>query len=281
MQGFGWSSAGLPAPVARSVFNPGLWKCFGTILALLAAATLSLNVADVVLTLRAYCTPWSEENQCSTTEEPYVWVWVASGIWGSIPILLAGLFAIYLSANPAVWTRCFSFFIFQSALVFAPGIMVLTCIAAWRGGCSDYGSFFYFNKNGSVLLPGTIPGPYVAKYTIPFIVVSFAGIMFVMTAVVTWVLCCNPSNIGLSTAARHESVQVVSVPTVVKQQVPETGGYYLEPPQPQINKQSSPYESATVYSGFPPNQGMAPRFNNGVMYGNFASRENFKPTSWS
>lgn len=284
---YGWSPVQAPSRVvAHSVFNPGMWKCYGAVLATLAAAAISLTIVDVVLTIRAYCTPWSEENYCSLIDEPYVWTWVASGTWGSIPMFIAGLFAICLSANPAGWTRCFSAFVFLSALAFAPGVLVLTCIEGWRSGCSDYGSFYYFNKNGSALLPGSImpDGPYKAKFAIPFAIASLAGIMFVMTAAVTWILCCRPSSIGLSTR-HHVSTKVVTVPAmisqpapVIQQQIPVESVYYTTP---QVQNQCvSPYGSATVYNDITPKISMPTRFNSGVMYGNFASPVFFKPTVW-
>lgn len=278
------------APVVagqRTVFNVGMFKCFGAILALLAAATLSLGIADVVLTMQAYCTPWNTAKPvwCSTTAEPYIWTWVASGIWGSIPIFLAGIFAMCLGSNPREWTRCFALLIFLSAIVFAPAMIVLSAIEIWRGGAAQY--MFYSMGSGS-MMPGNIlpaSNPYQAKFAIPLVIAILAGIMFLMTGVVTLNLCCCMNNIGI-----YLDQEVVSAPAVIQAPAPPrivTNQVYY-PPRPQIRQNfgqinyqggddDDDFEPYGRYPGFMPTRynGVANAFGSSAMYGNFGG--NFAP----
>jgi len=242
---------------------------FGAILALLAAASLSLSVADVVLTVQAYCTPWSNASSvwCSMTAEPYIWTWVGSGIWGSLPIFFAGVFSMCLSRNPYSWTRIFALLMFLSSLVFAPAILVLTSIELWRGGSSAY---TFYSMSNSAMSPGSImpPGqnPYQAKFAIPLVVAILAGIMLLMTGIVTLNLCCCMQNLGIYL---QPDVAPAPAPVVVEQRAP---------PPPQIANQVVEYQANYGFpnSGFSSQAVMPTRYTpyggSGVMYGNFPSK---------
>jgi len=263
----------LPAPQPAG-FNHGCFKMFGAILALLAAATLSLGIADVVLTMQAYCSPWTTTSPvwCSMTAEPYIWTWVASGIWASIPIFFAGLCSMCLSSNPASWTRLFALLIFLSAIVFAPAMLVLTSVELWRGGSSIY--TFYSTNTSSITAGSIMPtgaNPYQAKFAIPLVIAILAGIMLLMTAAVTINFCCCMESMGLS----------MDTAPVVVEQAP-VREYY--PPRPHMRPQVMDYgDSGIPFGGFSaPN--MPTRYNSvpnpygsGVMYGNFPG--NFAPNN--
>lgn len=268
-----------PSP---NIFNARAFKIYGAILALMAAATLSLGIADVVLTKEAYCNPWSSASPlwCSTTEEPYIWVWVASGIWASIPIFFAGIFAMCLSSNPGQWTRVFALLVFLSAIVFAPGMCVLSSIEVWRGSEAKYN--FYQLKDGiqaGMIMPDD--NPYLAKFAIPLVIAIMAGVMFIMTAVITLALCCCMHSLGIYLPQEIEMLSGGGV-TQTTQVVQSAGPYVQErevyyPSRPQIRT----YD-ADPYAGFAPVQASVPvRYNpqsyqgagaSNVMYGNFASR---------
>jgi hypothetical protein len=109
------------------------WLCYGQLLALLAAITLSLSVADVILTVQYYCVNGGQGPFCLLNNDvtTYWSVWVASGIWGSVPVFLTGLLAI-CSGGDHVKQRWLNFFILISAIVFTPAIVILTAIEIWR-----------------------------------------------------------------------------------------------------------------------------------------------------
>jgi hypothetical protein len=264
-------------------FNARAFKIFGAILSLLAAATLALGIADVVLTKEAYCTPWTTgaPMYCSMTGEPYIWTWVASGIWASVPIFLAGLFSMCLSADPGRWTRVFALLIFLSAIVFAPAMIVLSSIELWRGSTSAW----TFYMLGSSLMPGTImppTNPYQAKFAIPLAIAILGGIMFLMTGAVTLFLCCCMHSLGIYLPEEIDMISGGAVAAPVVQApapVVQTREIYY-PPRPQIRSQIDvvPPQPTYVSSGFSAGPMMPTRYNSvpnpygsGVMYGNFPS----------
>jgi len=251
------------------------FKWFGAILALFAAATLALGIANVVLTRETYCKPWMEgaPSYCSSTKEPYIWTWVASGIWGSIPIFLAGLFAMCVSSNPGNWARLCAFFIFVSAIVFAPGMAVLSAIEVWRGSASQW--YFYELDSGvkeGNIWPADGGNPYQAKFALPLVIAIIACIMFIMTMIVTLALCCCKESLGVYLPWEQDicfgstSTAVVAAPQpVVSQEV-----YY--PSRPQVKN----YNEINLYR--PPVYAPPIRYNPigaGINYGNFPSRANF------
>lgn len=249
------------------VFNVRMFKTYGAILSILAAATLAIGVANVVLTSQAYCDPWSDMDpvHCSNTNEPYVWTWVASGIWASMPIFAAGLFAMCLSSDPSRWIRLFALLIFLSAIVFAPAMIILSSIEVWRGGASKW----HFYKLGDQLMEGNImveESPFQAKFALPLVITILAGIMFIMTGLITLVLCCCMQSMGISLPT-EPSVQQIYTPTPA---VIETKEIYV-PPRPQMRTQidyqptTGPYMATRYNSVVNPN-------NPGAMFGNFPSR---------
>lgn len=267
----------------QTVFNAGMFKIYGAILALLAAATLALGIADVVLTKQAYCDPWMEgaPAYCSTNKEPYIWTWVAPGIWASVPIFLAGVFAMCISNDPANWTRCFALMIFLSAIVFSPAMIVLSAMEIWRGSASTWN----FYKLDSSLMEGNImveDGPYQAKFAIPLVIAILGGIMFIMTGIITLILCCCMESIGIYLP---QNVPVQAPAPVVQQvyqvapQPPPVIQKEVYYPRPQIarNQYAIDYQPfsgpniATRYSGASDPYGV------GMSYGQFPSRSFAQP----
>jgi len=258
------------------VFNAQTFKIYGAILALLAAATLALGIANVVLTKQAYCEPWQEGAPvyCSGTKEPYIWTWVAPGIWASVPIFLAGIFAMCISTDPANWTRCFALMIFLSAIVFSPAMIVLSSMELWRGHAATW-NFYKLNND---LMEGNImveDSPYKAKFALPLVIAILGGVMFIMTGIITLILCCCMESVGIylpqtmpapAPVVQQIYQQAPQPPVVVQKEV-----YY---PRPQIARNPYPIDYlpasgpniATRYSGaFDP-------YGVGVAYGQFPSR---------
>lgn len=278
-------SVSLPTRAPQpQIFNARAFKIYGAILALLAAATLSLGIANVVLTKEAYCNPWDKSAPlyCSTSDEPYIWTWVGSGIWASVPIFFAGVFAMCLSSNPGKWTRVFALLIFLSAIVFAPGMCVLSSIEVWRGSESKYN--FYKLDNG--IKEGNImpdDNPYQAKFALPLVIAILAAIMFMMTGIITLMLCCCMHSLGIYLpqeidvlSGGSQTTQVVT--QAVEPQVYQSREVYY-PARPQVRN----YYDVNVYTAGgdpsarfePPQTSIPTRYNPAsanVMYGNFASR---------
>jgi len=246
------------AAAQSATFNVGCFKMYGAVLAVLAVATLALGIADVVMTMQNYCTPWVTTSPvwCTMTGEPYIWTWVASGIWGSVPIFLAGLFAMCIGSDPAAWTRGFALLTILSAIVFAPAIIILTSIELWRDGAATY---TFYTLGNSSLAAGTImptTNPYQAKFAIPLAIAILGGLMFLMTLIVTLNLCCCMETIGIYLAPTVEAPVVAAAPVVSKQ-------VYL-PPRPQV-RQVVDYQPAEIDSYGP---GYLPtRFGGGANFG--------------
>jgi hypothetical protein len=239
---------------------------YGTILALFGAASLSLGIANVVLTKEAYCNPWMEDANtwCSSTKEPYIWTWVAPGIWGSVPIFLAGLFGMCLSSHPQGWSRMFALFVFVSAIVFAPGMTVLSSIECWRGSASEYNFYMHHDgvKQGNIWTPDH-DDPYQAKFALPLVIAILGGIEFLMTALVTLQFCCCGETLGIY---MDSEVNVISAGPRIVPPVPIAAQEVYYPSRPQVDV----YRPA-VYQ--PP-----VRYNpvgTGVNYGQFPSRTGF------
>lgn len=250
--------------------NTHMFKTYGAILSLMAAVTLALGIANVVLTSQAYCDPWMDMDPvyCSNTAEPYIWTWIASGIWASAPIFIAGLYGMCLSSDPTRWARIFALLIFLSALVFAPAMIILSSIEVWRGGASKWN----FYTMGGSLMEGNImveESPYQAKFALPLVIAILGGVLFLMTGYITMVLCCCMQSIGSNTSSESAvpTTQPIYQPTPGVVQSKEI--YY--PPRGQMISHVD-YQPTTGPS-------MATRYNSvldpnnpGVMFGNFPSR---------
>jgi len=262
-----------------SMMNPRMFKMYGAILAIMAAATLSLGTANVVLTSEAYCAPWMDEDPvyCSNTGEPYVWTWVAPGVWASLPIFLAGLYAMMLGNDPSRFARIFALLIYLSAIVFAPAMLILSSIEVWRGHASTW-NFYKLNdelKEGNIWVEES---PYQAKFALPLVITILAGIMFLMTGLITLVLCCCMQSIGMSMSMNNDGPIAPMVKPIYQPPAQPTcasSGEVYCPPRGQLRSTvdyqptTGPY-MATRYNGCDQN-------NQGVMFGNFPSRS-FTPT---
>jgi len=261
------------APTAAGpVFNARMFKVYGAILSLMAAGTLALGISNVVLTKQAYCDPWDEGDSvwCSNTKDPYIWTWIGSGIWASLPIFLAGLFSMSLSSDPAKWTRMFSLMVFLSAIVFTPAMVVLNAIEVWRGHASANN----FYKLDDQLMEGNIlveDSPYQAKFALPLVISILAGIMFLMTGLITITLCCCMQSVGIHlNDTPAPGIQQIYQPTPSMVQTKEV--YY--PPRNQIRTQVDYQPTTGPYLATRYNSVLDP-YNPGVMFGNFPARQPF------
>jgi len=256
---------------AGPVFNARMFKIYGAILALMAAATLALGISNVVLTKQAYCDPWMEDDPtyCSSTKGPYIWTWIASGIWASVPIFAAGLISMCLSSDPGRWTRMFALLIYLSAIVFAPAMIILSAIEVYQGQASAWN----FYKMGDELAEGNIlveDSPYQAKFALPLVIAIVAGIMFLMTGLITLALCCCMHSLGINmdiAAVGVPTSQPIYQPTPSAVQAKEV--YY--PPRAQVRSQVDYQPTTGPYLATRYNSVLDP-YNPGVQFGNFPAR---------
>jgi len=202
------------------------WMCFGQVLAFLAAVTLALVVADVILTSQYYCVNGGQGPFCQITANtwPYWPVWVAVGIWGSAPVFATGLMAMCAASGDPAKQRNLSFLLVISAVVFTPAIVVISAIEIWRGAAAKFSLY----SLGNGVQPGTITppnNPYQAKFAIPLAIAILGGIMHIMTAWIVCVTCCCGGGGG--------EVVVQSVPVAAPQREVVIKQVY-QPPRPQI-----------------------------------------------
>jgi len=195
---------------------------------LLAAATVALAVADVILTSQFYCVGQDySKTYCWSTGEPYVWVWVASGIWGGIPIFFTGIYLMTVGAD-AVKLRYAMLMIMLSAFVFAPDIIILTAVELAKGSASTW--TFYSFGNGSLAKGNIQPSgtnPWEAKFAIPLTVTILACLMFLITLWIVLRACCC----GTETAVVVEEPECKAPPVVVQPPPPQP--VFYEAPRPQ------------------------------------------------
>jgi len=201
---YGWQSGGgwqsnprnsdvveLPmAPMRRRPAGAGCegcmnWHTFGILLSLLAAATLALGVADVVVTYKTYmdgmnCATYPTLSYCSNL----VWTWVASGIWGSLPVFIFGVLSIYKGSNPMRQVNYFDLFAFICAFIFTPAIIVLSAIEVWMGR-----DVYYWNGQN-----GGLTSDDLVKAIIPIVISGLGLVMMIMTLTALFYLCCNQAG---------------------------------------------------------------------------------------
>jgi len=192
------------------------FRCYGWILSILSVAAIALGVADVVLTNQFYCSGQSySSTYCSTTGEPYVWVWVAVGIWAGLPIFFTGLYLLCSASNPGHW-RYVSLTVMLSALVFSPALAILSAIELWRGATASW-TFYTFTNGlgaGSIMPSGT--NPWQAKFAIPLAVGILGVLIFIKTGWMTLTFWCCSGDQGIS-----KTVVVQQSPVVVQQTRPQ------------------------------------------------------------
>jgi len=221
--------------------------CVGKMVAILAAATIGLAVADLVLTSQYYCNgqTWSA-TWCSGTTEPYVWVWVASGIWGSVPVFFTGLYLLTVGGDTGKWNIAW-LLILLSAWVFGPATIILTVIELVKGSSSQY--TFYTSGGGSLVAGNIHPSgmnPWQAKFALPLTELLLAFLTWLKTFYIfllAW--CCNGPQSAVVVKEPVCNAPVVAPPMPCE--APRPVQLVAQPPCVPCN-QSQPYVSVN-YSG--------------------------------
>jgi len=266
MQGnYGWSNAPrggqvveLPlAPVRRrSDTVCGInWLAFGIILSLLAAASLALGVADVVLTYQTYiadmCKDGNTISKCD--QNNLAWTWVASGIWGSLPVFIFGIMAIRLGkSNQPSRSSWFDLFAFISAFIFAPAMIVLSALEVYDGATIYYWSAFDgMDDLAKAIIPIVIAGLGLVEFLMAFI--AFAKVCWCKQEYATEQYITTQQRVDVG---QRTFVQA-STPAITSGYGDYQTNYAPRVPSPRVT---------TTYGGQATYGGLAPPSGNGVYY---------------
>jgi len=197
------------------------WLCFGQVLSFLAAVTITIGVADVILTSQYYCVNGGEGEYCPLVDdEPYWPVWVASGIWGGAPVFVTGLMAICAAGGDLIKQRYLTFLLMISAFVFTPAIIAISLVEIMTGANVEYSLY----SLGNGVQPGWITpstNPYQAKFALPLVEVILGFIMFFMTAWVLFVQCCCRGPVEVVTPFAQAPQREVVIKQVYEQPRPQ------------------------------------------------------------
>lgn len=268
--GYGWESPSpssvidLPlVPVRRRSGNGccrGIdWRWFGIVLSLLAAASLALGVADVVLTYQKYmndrgCASKPTEPPCATNN--LVWTWVAVGIWASLPVFILGILAIKLGdrrlPQRSSW---FEVLAFLCTFLFTPAMIALSVVEIQRG----VGVYYWkaYQNQADDLVKAIIP-----------IVIGSLGIIELLMCFIAfcYVCCCSHNNAYYSDTYIGRPDTVSRTFQQARKPCEACQGYSAQPrpqvysvstgpvqPQPQAHYQATEYGFAprpTTYNYF-------------------------------
>lgn len=211
---YGWSNGPrsnqiveLPlAPVRRRPANeccPGgiSWLSYGIITSLLAAASLALGVADVVLTYQTYMVDKKcNDNQSAAPcdKNNLVWTWVAVGIWASLPIFIFGILAIRLGKRRNPWgSPWFELLAFLSAFIFAPAMVVLSAMEVSKGKSIYYWTGWWGSDD-------------LAKAIIPIVIAGLGAIECLLALIAIFYLCCGRQGYSGGEVVYQQNIDVGS-----------------------------------------------------------------------
>jgi len=205
------------APVRRTPRDSGgcacmNWHSFGILLSLIAAASLALGVADIVVTYQNYMVGWS----CSTMTSQaicdpnnLVWTWVGVGIWASIPVFIFGILAIRRGSNPSTQNNWFEFVAFICGFIFTSAMVIISAIEVYKGA-----GIYYWMYMSPLMADD------VAKASIPIVIACLGFIEHIMCNMAFWdICCCQGQNM---TTYHSRPVEMMNGPG------PAMGGEYRE-----------------------------------------------------
>jgi hypothetical protein len=159
----------------------------------MAAASLALGVADVVVTHQHYvkgpCTDAIAAGLVSIFKvcdvNNLVFTWIGSGIWASIPVIIFGIMCIHRgrSAMSSTW---FEGFAFVSAFIFCPAMVVLSAIEVYKGA-----NIYYWSPSIPLTQDDLI------KAILPIIIAAIGFVMFIMCFIaITYQCCCTSKDLS-------------------------------------------------------------------------------------
>jgi len=163
------------------------WHTFGILLSLIAAASLALGVADVVVTYKTYmeglnCLTYTTPSYCDPNN--LVFTWVAVGIWGSLPVFIFGVFAICKGSRPMQPIGHFDLLAFICTFIFTPAIIVLSAVEVYKGR-----NIYYWTA-------ANLQTDDLVKAIIPIVISGLGLVEFIMCFTAFLSVCCNSSSAG-------------------------------------------------------------------------------------
>jgi len=217
------------------------WYTFGIFLSIISAASLALGVADVVVTYKTYmegkdCKTYISPSYCA--DNNLVWTWVGSGIWGSLPVFIFGVYSICKASRPNQQGSCFDYLAFVSAFVFTPAIIVLSAIEVYKGSNVYYWTAPDLSQDDLV------------KAIIPIVIAGLGFIEHIMTAVAFFTLCCCANHASITYGTTGQA-PVIRAPTQQINWYQQGGAYDRTQTQPANGMLASPYnagQSASFYA---------------------------------
>jgi hypothetical protein len=164
------------------------WHSFGIVLSLLAAASLSLGIADVVITYQTYmvsksCKDMTTPAMCDPNN--LVFTWVAVGIWSSIPVFIFGIMTIRKGSGQGSQSSWFELLAFLCAFIFTPAMIVLSAFEVYKGAGIYYWAF---------MTPLTSDD--LVKAIIPIVIAVLGLIEHFMTFIAICNICCCNTGAG-------------------------------------------------------------------------------------
>lgn len=181
------------------------WHTFGILLSLLAASSLALGVADVVITYQNYMVGQS----CSTNTTPTIcspntllWTWIGVGIWASVPVFIFGIMAIRRGSNPMTQNCWFEIFAFLCAFIFTIAMIVLSALEVYKGA-----NIYYWTYQSPLTANDLV------KAIIPIVIAGLGLLEHIMCFGAFWDICCCQGPRMTTYAA--EPVQMMRAPAVM------------------------------------------------------------------
>lgn len=168
---------GSPGPSVGGFLSQRSFVMFGWLLAIMGAATMAVAVANTTYTYINFdsqkdsCAPGQIINMC-----PVKFVYISSGIWGSVPVFLAGIVALRISRAPGA-SRLLQILVLLSLMVFTPAMIIINAIEIVAG--NQYSKTAVpvqiFYKVGTSSVEGD-----VTKFVLPLVVAVMAGLEFII-----------------------------------------------------------------------------------------------------
>lgn len=169
---YGGMGGGVGPVSSSGGFSGRLFTMFGWLLTILAIASLSVAVANTTYTYINY-QHYLDDGNCPESLTvikmcliPFVYI--SSGIWGSIPVFITGILSLRISIAPGL-LRIFQTLVLVSAVVFTPAMMVINSIEIAAGNMPEYYSISQDGITGDVV-----------KFVLPLVVAALAAIEFLI-----------------------------------------------------------------------------------------------------
>lgn len=167
-------------------FSARKFRILGYLLITMSILTFALEIADVIVATLYKSHPCGGQTVSNTFTVPWFFSWVVPGIWGSIPIFITGLLAIYVRQNYGKEFQALAIISSLSAFFFAPAIIAIN--AAEEGTFISYCNYMSAGNAGSNAPAGyaTLEG---AKFALPIILIVLGIILLFLLLYLTVHLC--------------------------------------------------------------------------------------------